>query len=750
MKPLLFLFLAGWVLTAGGAEFAVASGGRARCAIVLPDAPTPVETTAAGELAHYLEAVTGAEFAITPESAHDPAAPAIHVGATANFPGRLPEGKRAETVAVRCDGKNLWLNGSPGRGVLYAATDFLENAVGVRWWTSTEEYVPERPELTLDIADGDYSPKFFFRSAWYRDTNFGDPRFAARLKLNGPHHKIAPEWGGNCVILGWAHTFHQLLPPDRYFADHPEWYSYFDGKRQRDRSQLCLTNPAMRAELVANALALLRENPGAEIISISQNDWNGWCQCEECEAEAAKLGGQSDLNVWFVNAVAAELEGEFPGILVHTFAYMYTRSAPKSVRPAANVLIQFCTIERSVLDPLGEGPGNADFRRDLEAWSKIADDLFIWDYVANFRNYLLPHPNYRTLGPDVRWFAAHPVAGVFVQGDGGCAIGDFSALRAWLSGHLLWRPESDAALLAREFLSGYYGAAGPALGNYLDFLAATATASGVRLGCMEGSADAWLAPDKYAEAYRLYGEASAAALASGDPAVIDRVRRERLTLDHAYLAAAPELRRRNLALPVEPLALLDDFLACCERYGVGEFREQIGFDTYGEELRTAILHAAEAPEICRGIAPDRWMDYQEKQLSLSMVDQSVATVDDELASNRLALRMPGDKNWWPIKLVFNQRDHGNATWRIFAALRAEAASDDGSACTVVVYDENGGGYLLQYPVPLSQLSADRYTVVEAGKVVNPPAGSTVVVTTPNRPLSEVAAVYVDRIFLVRE
>ena len=104
------------------------------------------------------------------------------------------------------------------------------------------------------------------------------------------------------------------------------------------------------------------------------------------------------------------------------------------------------------------GEQNEAFRRDIEGWSKIAPQLFVWDYVTNFSSYIVPHPNMRVLAPNIRFFTDHHVIGLFEQGDSQSTIGDFLRLRAWLLAHLMWDPARDEEALIAEFLQGYYGA----------------------------------------------------------------------------------------------------------------------------------------------------------------------------------------------------------------------------------------------------------------------------------------------------
>ena len=84
------------------------------------------------------------------------------------------------------------------------------------------------------------------------------------------------------------HTFYPLIPPEKYFAEHPEWFSEINGKRTTEHAQLCLTNEEMRKELVKNLKERLRNNPAATIASVSQNDWHGNCQCQAVRRSTRK------------------------------------------------------------------------------------------------------------------------------------------------------------------------------------------------------------------------------------------------------------------------------------------------------------------------------------------------------------------------------------------------------------------------------------------------------------------------------
>ncbi|MDD2599712.1 MAG: DUF4838 domain-containing protein [Kiritimatiellae bacterium] len=593
----------------------IASAGTASAQIVVPAAATPVELSAAHELKAHLEGVTGATFTVIREPAPKSGARLL-VGNTAAARTLIPGFDSAKIdydgIVLKSVGNDLILTGHPQRGALYAVYTFLEDAVGVRWWTSEEAFIPKKPTLQLPVLDIHYAPKLRFRESYYLDSF--NARFKTRLKGNfssrtrymlAPMEMIPEAYGGNHRLIHFKgrnsayHSFYELLPPAIYFKEHPEWYSEIKGKRTHKKAQLCLTNDEMRKELTKNALALLREDPGADFIQISQNDWSGRCQCAAClavEKEEGGIGTAAGLMLRFVNQVAEEIGREFPNVFIETFAYQYTREAPAKARPRHNVLVRLCDIECSFLQPLEGSKENEPFTSDLVAWSQIAGgNLFGWDYVTSFHSYMLPHPNLRVLAPNIRTFVKYGATGLFQQGDALCSAGDFVRLRHWVISHLLWNPDLDADQLISTFLAGYYSEkTGQALKNYLNFIHDRAEEAGVYLRCYQKNVTQWLNADSIFEATRLMevalktAQEEEAADPVGKQGLEDKVLREKLSIDHVWLINDPMLRHhakeRGITFPgpVDPLTACHAWIAACERFNVQAYRETTSAETFAK------------------------------------------------------------------------------------------------------------------------------------------------------------------------
>lgn len=760
MKRLLFrlIVLAGLCLTeafaAAGEKFVITENGQAQCVIAVAARPGPAERTAALELQAFLLQITGAELPIRPCSEVAGDARQIVVGPSERSAELLPDVNLHEIgddgIVIRTVGNALVLAGPPPRGTLYAVYTFLEDQVGCRWWTPTESTIPRKESLGVPALAIRYAPKLKSREAYYRDAF--EAKFSARQKLNGHGAQTDEDWGGNIRFQGFVHTFYPFLPPETYFKDHPDWYSLIDGKRSHDRAQLCLTSEPMRAEMTRVVLQRLAGDPGAKIVSISQNDWLGACQCGNCRAVVAEEGSEAGPLLRFVNAVAAEVEKKYPDVWVETLAYQYTRQAPLKARPRDNVIVRLCSIECSFVQTLGEGKQNEAFRNDIEAWSRIAPRLFVWNYVTNFSNYLVPHPNLRVLAPNLRYFVNHNVVGLFEQGDSQSGVGDFVRLRAWLLAHLMWNPAADENALIDEFLQGYYGPAAPYLRAYLNVINDAGERSGKYIKCFMPDTAAWLTLDDLNRGSALFAKAEAAV--AGDKILAGRVRRERLPLDHVWLTRyralklAAQLGGKQFLGPDDPAAATKDFIRVARENGVGNWRENRPFAERAEVLLRKNGPPATPPEEAKGLAPADWLDFQDGEFHLAQPGEWAGWADDPAASDGRAARMPGDHFEWAVSLPFSDDLEKGNPWHVYVVARCDATATTGPAMTTGIYDAARKTPVAQQTIPIEGAAGSEYRTFDLG--AHELSGSMYFWLAPPKRPGDVQHVYIDRVFLIRQ
>jgi hypothetical protein len=515
----------------------IAEKGVARTVIVVDPTATATEMFAAHQLASVLQQITGASFEIRTNA--KPPARAIMVGAGAAAAASFPQAPLAELgeeeLIIRTDGDRVLLAGGRPRGTLYAVSRFLQDACGARWWTPWASRIPRQPSLQVADMNVRAQPAFEYRAPYWRCAFDAD--WSWRNFCNGEASHLTPQQGGSVIYKYFVHSFYRLAPPDKYFAPHPEWFSLVNGKRSTDNAQLCLSNPELRDFVVEQVKQALREAPEARIISVSQNDCFNPCECANCKALDDAEGSHAGSLLAFVNYIAEKIEPEFPKVAVDTLAYQYTRKPPRTLRPRPNVIVRLCSIECNFREPL-DSPANAAFAADIRGWEQRADRLYIWDYVTDFGHYLQPFPDWFTLGSNLRFFQDHHVRGVFEEGAYESFGAEMAEMRAWILAQLLWNPKQDDGALIREFLDGYYGAAGRPLGRYLELM--QKASQGYNLTCFAPTDTPFLRFEPLAQAEAIWQEAEHAVADDGE--LLARVRQGHLAVQCVWLARWDALR----------------------------------------------------------------------------------------------------------------------------------------------------------------------------------------------------------------
>lgn len=554
-------------LTAGGPasasnpvkEFILAGqskmGGAAAYTIVRPADASPSQIHAAEELQKYTEQMTGVKLPILADDGPLPER-AILLGSTRHTAALL--GGPVDLKALGDDGfhlktsePHLLIVGGPVRGTLYGVYELLERFGGCRWYSSWHSVIPQRAALSIPELDETQRPAFAMREPYWFDMFNAD--FAARNKANGAAMRLEDKHGGGirfgigCMV----HTFKTLVPPDEFFASHPEYFSEINGKRVKDSAQLCLTNPEVLKIVTARILERIRQDPAAKLFSVSQNDCQKYCTCPACKAIDTREGSQAGTMIGFVNQVAEAVEKDFPNVWIETLAYNYTRTPPKTIRPRPNVVVRLCSIECEFSKPFDRSAAgqNRKFVAEMDSWSAMTDKLHIWDYTTDFRDYLGPFPNVLALQGNLRFFRDHHVVGVFEEGAYQGRHGDFAELKAWLLAKWLWNPDLPAETLLNDFFVGYYGAAAPLVRGYFDEIHAFYQKPGATLSIYDDVLrQAPVTAEFYTRAVDLWRQAEAAVKDS--PAHSYNVRMGAIPALFAHLSRLPagaKEERRALA-----------------------------------------------------------------------------------------------------------------------------------------------------------------------------------------------------------
>lgn len=551
--PVLSLVL----VTSASADITIADRGQSKYRIVLPSDAIPSERYAAEELQGYLEKLNGAKLPIASDT-EKPTSHEILLGENSHLTKLRPKIDFAKLgpdgFVLRVDGNRLIIAGGKPRGTLNGVYTSLEEKLGVRWFTPDLETVPKLTRVKLPKLNETKIPALENRDVfWSEPMHHAD--FAARHRLNGQHYGLTQKHGGAFTVYQpFVHSFDGLVPQELY-KDHPEFFPLIKGERKNGYVQRCLSNLDVLKISIARVRQWIKEHPEATIVSVSQNDTINNCQCDQCKAVDDAEGSPAGSLLKFVNAVAADVEKDYPNVRIDTLAYQYTRKPPKTIRPRANVIMRLCSIECCFGHPLETclEEKNRRFRDDIVAWGPVAPLLHVWDYTNDFGHYQQPFPNFDALQSNVRFFVKHNVKSLFEQGNyssgGG---GEMEPLRAYVLAKLLWNPDTEVQKHIHEFVNAYYGQAAPKILTYLDTIHRLVREDGLHAHIFDKPTSSYLNEEVMSAAEKILNEAER--LAEND-AVRVRVQIARLPVWYVKLAtnrvtddAKTDLAKRFVAI----------------------------------------------------------------------------------------------------------------------------------------------------------------------------------------------------------
>ncbi|MEW6358279.1 MAG: DUF4838 domain-containing protein [Planctomycetota bacterium] len=452
----------------------LAEEGKATCSIISADdkARRPAQ-----ELAEYLKKISDTEIPIVA----DPAQAAgfmVRVGGKADIEAWASLPDDGYVIAASADG--LLLTGKTELGVFYAVDTFLEKYLGVRWFMPNDvgEDVPR--QTTIKIGKIEEVGRPAFRMRW-----IGRSDWARRNKMN-----VGVKCDGEFKIKWFVHTFTHILPVEKYFDEHPEYYPLIGGKRigkgvNKNLLQVCTSNPNVIKEMAANIIAIEKDDPSWSMVSLDPEDNQRFCECDNCKAldeDGTETNNSRTRRLLiFYNAVSEIVGKTCPDLFLKSIAY-HTYVAPpldKAMRVNDNCVIQFCrfTCHNHALDDPA-CPYNREFNKYITGWREVARNVCLYEYYYKASWVHLPWPIVHMLRKDFPYFQRMKLFGLATQ-----YTSNFGShgLGYYIAAKLAWDPALDVDALLDDFYIRFYREAAPPMRRYHETMEQAAIASGVHL-----------------------------------------------------------------------------------------------------------------------------------------------------------------------------------------------------------------------------------------------------------------------------
>lgn len=416
-----------------------------------------------------------------------------------------------DSFAIASDRYVICLIANNPNGILYAADQFVEDNLGVRFLTADYTYVPQISSANMTAQCNTFAPQFEYRqylntSSFYPSTS-ANIEYSQHMRFNGDYvtsgnNNIGGfEWYTDSEKgIGTAHNTLAFVNPSDY-ADYAEtmFFSfngniidvcYTDGITSagtidRSTSAIDTAAEAMYAALY-NLLANTDKNDFW--LSVGQTDTNERCQCADCTA-ATKKYNRSGISIRFWNAIINELENcgnakvQNKNYRLVMFAYQYNIFAPIVngsvdstcipnsehlwVRIAPLAVDRYLALD-DANQPLLQRENGRAYDRDTTLghisastiysdWAKVTTNLFSWTYSPDFGNYFAYTGALTNMKHNLTLLKNSGVDYAFVQGVYNEKIHIDQYLEAYVFSKLCWNPDADVTELRNEFLKYYFG-----------------------------------------------------------------------------------------------------------------------------------------------------------------------------------------------------------------------------------------------------------------------------------------------------
>lgn len=581
MRRVILLISAMLAITSSAqADIKLTDNGVSSYCVIVANNASPSEKYAASEFQKFIDEISGAKLSLAPDEAKPPKNAVLIGDSEALRSLRLKidfKDLGNEGYVIKTVGNRLIIAGGKLRGTMYGVYAFLEDTLGCRWYSSKVSKIPHIPSISLTKLNVTSKPAFE-----YRDTNFTEAYervWAARNKLNGMVPGLDDELGGAVTYYPFCHTFNRLVPVDQYWDTHPEYFSMVNGKRIKDKTQLCMSNPEVVRIATQTVLQWIKDHPKATLYSVTQNDWDNHCQCPECKKIDEEEGSPSGLMLRFVNAIADEVAKVYPDKLIDTFAYTWTEKPPKITKPHANVRVRLCPIYCCEAHPYEtcDYKANKAFMDNLNSWANITDCLYIWHYNTDYSHYQNPFPDFRQFPDSAKLYKKHHVKGIFWEGNYNGGASEFGELRSYMLAKLTWNPDLDADAIMKDFITGYYGEkSGEYILKYIDLLEDKVTKDDIHVTIWTAPNAAFLTPDIVKEADYLLDKAEYVA---ESPEILDRVRRVHLSIEYVKLMG-PIMRKECAGKEDAYFTEAQAYVEKCKSFGVTKTCEWLSCDEF--------------------------------------------------------------------------------------------------------------------------------------------------------------------------
>lgn len=292
----------------------------------------------------------------------------------------------------------------------------------------------------------------------------------------------------------WGHNLRKVLGDN---VD--KVYATIHGKT--DDSQLCFSSEEMYRQIESYIVDNIGEKGSSRFV-IAPDDTPYACTCASCTA----MGNTEKNATPAVTELLLRLSQRFPKHSFFTISYLSTKQVTDKQLPSnAGIIVSAIDFPLRRID--GKNAQEKKFMQQLNQWKKVTKNIYIWDYINNFDDYLTPFPILKIAQQRLRFFKQNGASGIFFNGSG-YSYSSFDTMRTFALSALLINPELPVEELVRDYFNQEYPLSKKWLYDYYINLE-NSVQSGKKLGIYAGIAEleqSFLNPEKFIKFYDEMGD----------------------------------------------------------------------------------------------------------------------------------------------------------------------------------------------------------------------------------------------------
>ncbi len=256
-------------------------------------------------------------------------------------------------------------------------------------------------------------------------------------------------------------------------------------------------------KLISICMKMIRDskNSKAKYLELGFADYYVECQCEDCLAAYERFGGTSfTYNVGGYTVGGYTLGGKmytsywggFGGVVANTVNEIAKAVKAQMANEGINREVTFVTLgyQRAILAPVNlyldedvavrmcwrncashaindtSCEHNQTKFAQMEAWNALTDEILIWDYTINFKNYLYYIPNYEAIQQNYQYYQTLGVTQVMTQASPWASNFYEYYLHQYVISKLMWDASVDVNTVINNFDKMYFGEYADAVAAY--------------------------------------------------------------------------------------------------------------------------------------------------------------------------------------------------------------------------------------------------------------------------------------------